>query len=57
MNTEAVGDPIRSASPVAFVFLLGSVLGCLPARGHTAGLDCPEMGASVSASGKIDSRA
>ena len=27
-----------------FMFLLSGVLGCLPARGHTAGLDCPEMG-------------
>jgi hypothetical protein len=29
---------------IAFVFLLSGVLGGLPARGHTAGLDCPEMG-------------
>ena len=29
---------------IAFLFLLSGVLGCLPARGHTAGLDCPEMG-------------
>ena len=29
---------------IAFMFLLSGVLGCLPARGHTAGLDCPEMG-------------
>src|SRR5271166_918352 len=29
---------------IAFVFLLGGVLGCLPARGLTAGLDCPEKG-------------
>src|SRR5271166_2927709 len=32
---------------IAFVFLLGGVLGCLPARGLTAGLDCPEMGAGA----------
>jgi hypothetical protein len=46
----AVRDPltISASSPrwkrIAFMFLLSGVLGCLPARGHTAGLDCPEMG-------------
>src|ERR1700738_4061341 len=46
----AVRDPltISASSPrwkrIAFIFLLSGVLGCLPARGHTAGLDCPEMG-------------
>ena len=29
---------------IAFIFLLAGFLGCLPARGHTAGLDCPEVG-------------
>lgn len=32
---------------IAFMFLLSGVLGCLPARGHTAGLDCPEAGAGA----------
>jgi hypothetical protein len=32
---------------IAFVLLLSGVLGGLPARGHTAGLDCPEMGAGT----------
>jgi hypothetical protein len=40
--------PIPASPPrwrrVAFIFLLGGVLGCLPARGRTAGLDCPEVG-------------
>ena len=40
--------PISASAPrwrrIAFIFLLSGVLGCLPARGHTAGLDCPEMG-------------
>jgi hypothetical protein len=46
----AVKDHLpNSASPprwkrIALIFLLSGVLGCLPARGHTAGLDCPEMG-------------
>jgi hypothetical protein len=46
----AVQDPvpISASAPrwrrIAFIFLLSGVLGCLPARGHTAGLDCPEMG-------------
>ena len=46
----AVQDPLLiSASPprwkrIAFIFLVGGVLGCLPARGYSAGLDCPEMG-------------
>jgi hypothetical protein len=46
----AVRDPltISASAPrwkrIAFMFLLSGVLGCLPARGHTAGLDCPEMG-------------
>jgi hypothetical protein len=29
---------------VAFALLLSGLSICLPARGHTAGLDCPEMG-------------
>ena len=29
---------------IVFAFLLSGVLGCLPARGHAAGLDCPEIG-------------
>ena len=47
---SAVRDPltISASAPrwkrIAFMFLLSGVLGCLPARGHTAGLDCPEMG-------------
>jgi hypothetical protein len=42
----AVRDPltISTSSPrwkrIAFMFLLSGALGCLPARGHTAGLDC-----------------
>jgi hypothetical protein len=46
----AVQDPlpILASAPrwkrIALIFLLSGVLGCLPARGHTAGLDCPEMG-------------
>jgi hypothetical protein len=49
----AVRDPltISASAPrwkrVAFMFLLSGVLGCLPARGHAAGLDCPEMGAGT----------
>ena len=49
-TATAFQDPISgSASPprwkrIAFVFLLSGVLGGLPARDHTAGLDCPEMG-------------
>jgi hypothetical protein len=46
----AVRDPlpILASAPrwkrIALIFLLSGVLGCLPARGLTAGLDCPEMG-------------
>jgi hypothetical protein len=46
----AVQDPLPiSASAlrwkrIALIFLLGGVLGGMPTRGHTAGLDCPEMG-------------
>jgi hypothetical protein len=45
----AAAPAVREASSprwkrIAFMFLLSGVLGCLPARGHTAGLDCPEMG-------------
>jgi hypothetical protein len=52
-NAPAVQDALPiSASPsrwkrIAFVFLLSGVLGCLPARGHSARLDCPEMGAGA----------
>jgi len=47
--TEIRGIPPTSTSAgrwkrVAFVFFLGGVLGCLPARGHAAGLDCPATG-------------
>jgi PDZ domain len=47
---SAVRDPltISASAPrwkrIAFMLLLSGVLGCLPARGHTTGLDCPEMG-------------
>jgi hypothetical protein len=46
----AVKDHLpNSASPprwkrIALIFLVSGVLGGLPAGGHTAGLDCPEMG-------------
>ena len=51
--SAVVQDPIpMSASAprwkrIALVFLLSGLLGCLPVRGHTAGLDCPEMGRSA----------
>jgi hypothetical protein len=32
---------------IALLLLLSGVLGVLPAPGHTAGLDCPEMGAGT----------
>jgi hypothetical protein len=31
---------------IALIFLLSGVLGCLPSRGHAAGLDCPDIGCS-----------
>jgi hypothetical protein len=49
----AVQDPLPiSSSPprwkrIAFIFFVSGVLGCLPARGHTAGLDCPKVGPGV----------
>ena len=50
----AAADLFRSVSAshprlrrVALMFLVGSTLGCLPARGHAAGLDCPETGAGT----------
>jgi hypothetical protein len=49
----AVQDSLPiSASPsrwkrIAFLLLLSGVLGVLPASGHTAGLDCPEVGAGT----------
>jgi hypothetical protein len=48
--TTAVPDAMPLSSLVvrwkcwAFALLLGSLFVCLPARGHTAGLDCPEIG-------------
>jgi len=43
--------PISASPPrwkrVAFLLLLSGVLGVLPASGHTAGLDCPEVGAGT----------
>jgi len=32
---------------IAFAFFLSGLLVCMPGRGHTAGLDCPEMGPSA----------
>jgi hypothetical protein len=29
---------------IVLIFLLGGALGCLPARAHAAGLECPEIG-------------
>jgi hypothetical protein len=43
--------PISTLAPrwkrFAFVLFLSGILGGLPARGHAAGLDCPEMGAGA----------
>jgi hypothetical protein len=43
--------PISASPPrwkrIAFLLLLSGVLGVLPASGHTAGLDCPEVGAGT----------
>jgi hypothetical protein len=43
--------PISASAPrwrcIAFIFLLSGVISCLPARGYTAGLDCPEMAGAV----------
>jgi hypothetical protein len=40
--------PLPASAPrwerVAFALLLSGLSICLPARGHAAGLDCPEMG-------------
>jgi len=33
---------------LAFALLLSGLFACLPARGHAAGLDCPEMGPDAS---------
>ena len=48
--TSAFGDvsPLPVSLPrwkrLAFALLLSGLSVCLPARGHTAGLDCPETG-------------
>jgi hypothetical protein len=43
--------PISASPPrwkrIAFLLLLSGVLGVLPESGHTAGLDCPEVGAGT----------
>src|SRR6476659_6534903 len=41
-------SPLSSSVPqltrFAFAFLLSGLLVCMPGRGHTAGLECPELG-------------
>jgi len=50
VRSAAIGDrqPISQAArrwrPLALISLLSGVLMCLPAWGHAAGLDCPEIG-------------
>jgi hypothetical protein len=54
-NAAATGmhDPRSNSASTArwkrlvFAFLLCGVLGCLPARGYAAGLDCPEIGSGA----------
>jgi len=48
------GPSPASTSParwnrIAFALILSGVLGCLPARGHAAGLDCPATGPGAAA--------
>jgi hypothetical protein len=44
-------SPLSSSVPrlkrFAFAFLLSGLLVCMPGRGHTAGLECPEIGPSA----------
>ena len=43
--------PLSASAPrwkrIAFAFLLSGALACLPTRGHSASLDCPEIGAGA----------
>jgi hypothetical protein len=38
---------LRRARAATFALLLGGLFVCLPGRGYTAGLDCPEIGPSA----------
>jgi hypothetical protein len=43
----SVSASVSRLRRIALMFLVGGTLGCLPARGHAAGLDCPETGAGA----------
>jgi hypothetical protein len=45
-DASLLSSPAPRLKRFAFVFLLSGLLVCMPGRGHTAGLECPEIGPS-----------
>ena len=43
-DTDSLFAAVLRWKRIAMALLLSGVLGCLPIRGHAAGLDCPELG-------------
>jgi hypothetical protein len=43
-DTHSLSAAVLRWKCIALALLLSGVLGCLPIRGHAAGLDCPELG-------------
>ena len=43
-DTHSLSAAVLRWKRIALALLLSGVLGCLPIRGHAAGLDCPELG-------------
>ena len=44
LDTSLLSSSASRLKRFAFAFLLSGLLVCMPGRGHTAGLECPELG-------------
>ena len=44
LDTSLLSSPAARLRHFAFALLLSGLLVCMPGRGHTAGLECPELG-------------
>jgi hypothetical protein len=44
LDASPLSSSVARLKRLALAFLLSGLVVCMPGRGHTAGLDCPEMG-------------
>jgi hypothetical protein len=47
LDTSLLSSSAPRLKRFAFAFLLSGLLVCMPGRGHTSGLECPEIGSSA----------